>query len=399
MYNTKFILKNGKEIYPGYLDSEKRAAMKGMYGDAREYMRCGCRSDIQLYYRISEKLSIYPEHNDYKHDKNCSRYRTPDGKQERQTAYVVSEEDGEVTAYLKFNPKNLNVSEEEETDQCNDVSEEEEQEEENIEIEGESSESQPKEKKEPKLSLPSLIRCINVDTFSERVLSGKDVISKEQFSKLVYFRMSKVKINGMKKKLGELTLENDGVRFFYSPFAGCEIQEGKGVKKCYIKTVAPSGEIFRNFTFAEIYEKAYKDFVKRYGMEPNENTMISGFQYYMKPRKGIKYKLLGRIHLFQVSDCGLYARSELERETFDSILQMTKETKAVKFWIPAEDEGIGGIIESETVKKKTLILFRTNKKQVTSFDNEVYEPLIIGFDEPFIKENYLSKVERMEEDE
>lgn len=398
MYNTKFVLKNKREIYPGYLDLEKRKQIKEQFGNEREYMWCGCCNDTKLFYRLSKSFSIYPEHNNYVHEKSCSRYRTLDGKKERQTAYMVSEEDGEVTAFLKFNPKKLDLKEAEETEQDNAVSEEPESEEENnLEIEGESSKDKNGKKEEPKLTLPSLIRCINVDTFSARVLNGKSVLSREQFSKMVYFRMAKVTISGMHKKLGELTLEKDGVRFFYSPFAGCEIKKDKGMNKCYIKTVSPNGDIFRNFTFLEIYEKEYKKFLKRYGCEPDEHTMIAGFQYYMKTRGGTKYKLFGRIHLFQVSDCGIYARSVLEKQTFDSILELMKEKESIRFWIPAEDEDIGGILEYGSVQKKRLLLFKTNKKQVISFNSDIYEPLLVEPEVPFEKEIYLSEVENREE--
>lgn len=68
MYNTKFLLENGVEIYPGYLSPERRKKLKERFADTKHFMRCGCRPDANLYYRISENLRIYPEHNNYKHD-------------------------------------------------------------------------------------------------------------------------------------------------------------------------------------------------------------------------------------------------------------------------------------------------------------------------------------------
>ena len=100
MYNTKFILESGQELYPGYLSTEQRQNIKNKYGNRKGYMRCGCKSTEPLFYRISEDCKIYPEHNNYHHDKSCCRYKNVTGLQERQTAYVINDETGDVTAYL-----------------------------------------------------------------------------------------------------------------------------------------------------------------------------------------------------------------------------------------------------------------------------------------------------------
>lgn len=67
MYNTKFILKNGQFLYPGYFSKENRAKLRERYKNEREYMKCGCRPEAELFYRISEDGKIYPEHNNYEH--------------------------------------------------------------------------------------------------------------------------------------------------------------------------------------------------------------------------------------------------------------------------------------------------------------------------------------------
>lgn len=243
MYNTKFIMDSGKEIYPGYLDKETRMNLKNQYGNKKQYMWCGCRKDKKLYYRISEDLKIYPEHNNYEHEKQCSRYQASDGMKERQSGYMVDEQSGEVTTFLKFNPKNLNLEEEVEKEEAESTVEESEEEEsnENLVVDKDENCVEKKEKKEPKLSLESLIRCMNVDTYTERVLKGKELLTKEEFSRLVYIRMNNIKISGMRKKIGELTLETDGVRFLYAPFAGCSIKKEKGLSKCYIRTIGKEG--------------------------------------------------------------------------------------------------------------------------------------------------------------
>ena len=87
MYNTKFILDNGKELYPGYLEKENREHIKMQYAGRRGFMRCGCKPSENLFYNISEDLRIYPEHNNYQHDFFCCRYKDNAGKESRRTAF------------------------------------------------------------------------------------------------------------------------------------------------------------------------------------------------------------------------------------------------------------------------------------------------------------------------
>ena len=61
--NTKFILKTGEFIYPAYLDKTHRLELKNKFGNGYGYMRCGCRPDENLFYRISEDGKIYPDIN------------------------------------------------------------------------------------------------------------------------------------------------------------------------------------------------------------------------------------------------------------------------------------------------------------------------------------------------
>ena len=255
MYNTKFILSDGEEVYPGYFDKDKRKELREQFGDRREYMWCGCKN--KLFYRISEDLKIYPEHNNYEHDRYCSRFRTDTGEEERKTGYVINEEDGTVTAFLTFNPKNLDLNEKVEKEEDNpDISEEElEDGEEEAIIEKDEGITKKEEKKEPKLTLSSLVRSINVDTFTEKILNNRNVDSRETFSKLVYYRMKKVRVSRMKKAIGELSLENDGVRFVYVPFAGIIKKEDKGLTKCYIENIGPNGKVFKNFIFPDTLKK------------------------------------------------------------------------------------------------------------------------------------------------
>lgn len=395
MYNTKFVLNNGSELYPGYLDENKRKELKDLFGDKREQMRCGCKSSEKLYYRISEDLKIYPEHNNYIHDPCCSRYRDPlTGKAERMTAYIVNEDNGEVTTYLAFNPKDFNLNEniekEEDNPEINDLDDSNEESE--VIIAKDESLSQKAEKKEPKLSLSSLVRSINIDTYTEKILKGSNISSRDMFSKAVYYRMKKVKASRMNKAIGDLTLENDGVRFIYYPFSGAYINEDRGLTKCYFNTIGSDGKIYKNLVFQDTMDKAIKEFSKTYGIEPDQDTMLAGFQYLKKSRSNVIYRVLGRVHLFQVSGIGIYCRSLSEKNAIDFICEIANTDSNIKFWIPAEDENIGGIIQVRGKAKKILLLFRTKKSERVSFDTLLYEPLVVSGDEPVTRERFYEIV-------
>lgn len=397
MYNTKFILVDSKEIYPGYLDMERREALKEQYKNKKEFMWCGCRSDLKLFYKISEDLRIYPEHNNYEHGCHCSRYRTASGEQVRRTAYVVDEENGQVTTFLTFNPKNFNLNDSTEKDQDNpSLDDDVEESESELVLEKDEVLTSKEEKKEPQLSLGSLIRSINVDTFTEKVLNNRKIESKELFSRYVYHRMKQVRVSRMKKMLGDLSLEADGVRFVYLSLAGIIEKQDKGLTRCYIQNYGLDGKVFNNFIFPDTVRKAIKEFVKTYKMEPNKDTMMAGFQYYKKTKSKTAYKVMGRVHLFQVSNLGVYCRSLIEKEAFDSIHKICSENDDLKFWISPEDDSNGGIIQVKNKRKKILLIFRSKKNEYISYDSSIYEPLVIGTNEPFTEEGLQSIIESLE---
>lgn len=72
MYNTKLIMEGGAVIYPAYLDKEDKEKLYNEQGDRRGYLRCGCRPESNLFYRLSEDMRFYPEHNNYDHDRYCN---------------------------------------------------------------------------------------------------------------------------------------------------------------------------------------------------------------------------------------------------------------------------------------------------------------------------------------
>lgn len=377
MYNTKFILEDGKELYPGYLDREQRKLIKEKYKEEREYMHCGCKTTNKLFYRISEDLKIYPEHKNYIHDVYCCRYKDELGNSSRQTAYVINDDDGEVTVYTSFDPKIFSNDEEVEKEYDNVVPEDSEEMLEEIIVGQDEDLLEKKERKEPKLSLDGLIRSINVDSFTEKVLNNRPIETIEKFSTYVYYRMKKVRLSRTKKSMGDLSLEKDGVRFVYLPYEGAVENTDKGYTRCYLQTKAEGGKIFNNFIFPETMEKALKKFDKQYGIEPNEHTVMAGFQYLKKNKANSAYKVMGRVHLFQVSDIGLYCRTMTECNVFNELHRIVKEDDNIRFWIPPEDENVGAIIGIKGKEKKILLIFKGKKSERVSYDPEIYVPLVV----------------------
>lgn len=384
MYNSKFILSDGKDVYPGYLSKEKRISLKNLYKDKKEYMRCACRPDAGLYYKISEDLKIYPEHKGYVHDRYCFRYTNPDGTNgERTTAYCI-DENGGVTVFTSFNPKEFTRStDSEENDKNLETMPDEDDNIIALELNTEeNTESQTESvKKEPKLGLEGLCRSINVDCFTDKALNHIAIEDRQKFSTFVYHRMKKVKLSRAKKAIGELSLENDGVRFIYTPYAGVSQDNGENYCRCYLLSKGPEGKVFKNFVYPEIAEKALKKFKKQYGIEPNEDTMMAGFQYIKKNKtNNSSYRVLGRVHLFQISEVGLYCRTIAEYNAFNDLHRITKNNNDIKFWIPPEDEGISAIIQLKGIEKKILMIYRSKKNEEMTYNPDIYIPLVLGKD-------------------
>lgn len=376
MYNTIFVLSDGSEIYPGYFtEKEKRSKLREKLINNEVRMSCGCKSNKELQYLISEDLRIYPAHNNYVHDALCSRNKKDN---DRKTAYVVDDEDGTVTAYLAFNPKAFELSSEEEVEEKTNVEETEETiEDEGIVVEKETQITQ-KEADPPKLTLEKLIRCINIDTYTDKVL--KEIEINDNFSKHVFHRMKQIRVSRMKKCIGDLTLELDGVRFIYTKYVGNLKEENNGVGKCYFITMGANGKQYKNFIFPDTMEKVLKKFKKTYGIEPDENTMLAGFQYTKKSRGGFTYKVLGRVHLFQTTNKGIYCQSLIEKNKFETLDEIVAENSNIKYWIPADDESIGGIIKVYGKRRKILLLFSKKTDELVKYDESMYVALVVSKD-------------------
>lgn len=244
-------------------------------------------------------------------------------------------------------------------------------------VEKEKQEKLVKEKKEPKLTLRDLIRSANVDCFTEKVMTSKKIESRNRFSGYVYHRMEKVRVSKNRTPIGELSLEKNGCRFIYYPFRGLREVTKNGSITCYIETEGMDGKIYTNFVSPTVLQKAAKKFVKTYGIEPDENTMVAGFQYLIKKR-GKAYRTLGRIVFFQVSQKGVFCRTMTELRAINELHSICENNQNIRFWIPPEDEKVGAIVEIKGVAKKILILFRSGFDEYISYDKSQYIPLVVG---------------------
>lgn len=179
----------------------------------------------------------------------------------------------------------------------------------------------------------------------------------------------------------------------YVPFAGICQSRNQDFSKFYMQTISADGKIFKNFTFPEIAEKAIKKFRKQYGTEPDSNTFLAGFQYIKKNKSNNNtYRVLGRVHLFQVSDIGVYCRSITELNTFNALHRITKRNNAVRFWVPPEDESVGAIIEINGHRKKILLLFRSKSSEKLSYNPDLYVPFVVDSSVPIIEKELYALV-------
>lgn len=404
MYNLKFTLSNGIEIFPAYLNAEWRRVLKKQIGNQSEVMWCSCRTDRKLYYRISENLHFYPEHNGYEHSPLCIRYHSEENK--RRTAIIRTDEET-ATIYLQFNPKNFtNTSVKASEDEEDDTLEEdinssaasiiETDTEEDLSSSLELDSGDPEENeilhldklkvesneyKEPRFNLATFIRCINHDTFTERVINSKPILSCDYFTNALFGRLKNLYISGIRKSVRELSLLDDGVRFFYAPFVRCDIKKSDYNISYNIVVKGNENKTYSLFTFGSIYEKALKRFHTQYGIEPNEKTMVAGFQYYPFSKRGTQYKVIGRLHLFQVSEHGLYCNSLFDQSCYNTIVSFIKDHSnyGLRFYIPTEEEElINGVLEIKGCNRKGIIILPSTKtsKEFT-IDKGLFEPMLL----------------------
>ena len=321
---TRLILSDGNVVYPNFASAEERSALRQKLADGKATMRCSCRSDEELLYGVSTDNRIYPLHTHYEHAQWCSRCQN-----ENRVAASTYDEEGNTTVYLKFDPKIFTPPREVRREEVETPDNEKDDATESVQTEP----SVKKKEKLPSFSLRQMVRCINHDTYSERIMTGKNaLLSEDYFTNAVLAHLKKVYVSGMAHSLRDLSLENDHISFFYAKVTGME-------KSALF--LQGSQRPYRRFVLEKVMEKAREEFFQLYDIYPDEiegsTVYAAGFAYKRISGKGTAYTCVGRLCFFLVSKNGLYAGSMYEKDTLDVLLAHTTRCGGV-FLFPDSDE-------------------------------------------------------------
>lgn len=331
LLSKELITKDGHKIYPTFLGPDEREALRDRYGNQREFMWCGCRSDTKLYYRISTDLKIYPEHNGYEHDAAC--IFSEQNKDRAKKAYIADAETGEVSVFLKFNPENFSTVSKTESFSS-----------------GSSSAHEEKIPEEEKyLSLEYFVRDLNTDSYNWRISTGKGPLSADYFAQLLYGRLKVVKFAGKSRSIRDYSLDRDSYSFFYVPYSGITMKSKDAeTTSYYMKVPGRDGKIFSWWIYGSLYERTEKRFVNRYGCTPDEavaaghKVVAAGFRYRrQKKNSNSTYDCVGKLVLFIVNKNGLFARTLQEKSNLDNILsyiQFDCKNTGISFYIADDDD-------------------------------------------------------------
>lgn len=328
---TRFILSDGSVLYPNFLSLEERQVLRERMETERLRMRCGCRDDEMLLYGVSSDYRLYPLHQGYEHATFCSRFQGG----ERTTPFLY-EDDGKTTVFLTFDPKVFTPASTRPTPERQDGAEDyvNEMDDDTVSL-PESGEGRKKEML-PCCNLRQLILQINRDTYSERVMNGKNgTLSEEYFKTAVLARCKNVYPSGMGKSLRALSLEDDRVCFIYGKVANCE--------GAAVFIYGSEGRTYRRFVPEDVMRRAQSAFEKAYGasiascIEEGISVYVSGFVYKKISRKGQKYTCFGRPNFFIVNKNGLMCESMLEMKVLDKVLSYTKKCGGT-FLFPDSDK-------------------------------------------------------------
>lgn len=359
---TRLILSTGEAIYPNFLSKEGRIQLENRMKAQGLTMRCACRMDLELFYGISLDYRIYPLHKNYEHAQWCSR-----NSSDKRNSACTYEDDGTATMFLKFNP--LSFSPPKEEKRKNEVTEEENgtTDEEVVGTESNQKENNPAQEKErlPDYSLRSMIKNINHDTYAYRMMSGKFAYLTEQyFLNAIIGRLKNIYIHGIDKSLRELNIHTDGTAFFYSKVI--EIKEKNLI-------LYGSEKPYSRFVLSSVLEKAIADFVKRYGVEPQQylkerTLMAAGFLYKRRNKFGKEYICIGRLCLFAITRNGLYADTLLERDVVEGLMIYAKYQEGQFLYPDTEDTAVNGILRFPRLNKEGyLYLYHKPREAQTPF--------------------------------
>lgn len=336
MLNRELMLRDGRIIFPSYMDKEERAVLKREYEDERHYAWCTCRDDVKLFYRLSKDLKFYPEEQGYLHAPGCIF-----SKEKEDSAYVQNAEEGGATVSLRFNPAEFHLIKENNS----------------FRYSKSSSDDEPSEA-DPTLALHEFVRSLNWDTFNEREALNKSLLSKDYFASSLFGRMKHVQISGLKKALRDYNLNDDGWQFFYNTYYGTDISSENGKKTVNLKFKLADGRDYTWFTYEKTYEAACKRFERMYAakVEDAENVVVAGIRYRRQSKhSGRAYNVIGRMCIFQVNENGIYARTAVEKKNLDVILGYQRGHSNVRYFLAgAADNYDGYYIKNGKTKKYIL---------------------------------------------
>ena len=320
---TRLLLSDGDVVYSNFASAEERSVLRQRLAEGGLTMRCSCRSDEELLYGVSADNRIYPLHTHYVHAQWCSRCQN-----ENRVVASTYDEEGNTTVYLKFDPKVFTPPREVKKEVVETPDNEKDDATESVPA----GPSVKKKEKLPSFSLRQLVQCINRDTYSKRIMSGKSaLLSEEYFMNALLSHLKKVYVSGMTHSLRDLSLEADHISFFYSKVVGIERSA------LYLQG---SQHSYRRFVLEKVMERAREEFLQLYGVYPDEVTdstvYAAGFAYKRISGKGTSYTCVGRLCFFLVSKNGLYAGSLYERDTLDALLSYTTKCGGV-FLFPDSD--------------------------------------------------------------
>lgn len=202
-------------------------------------------------------------------------------------------------------------------------------------------------------------RCMNIDSYMERLISTGVVLSRNYFLNAIRSRTKKIIIAGQNKSLRDLSLKYDRCCFFYGNF----ISLRKNDSGYWNLDIELGNKIYKYSIYEKIAEKTILAFQKSYsGDNPNKckNIMAAGFIYRRVSRKTLKdYYTIGRVHLFKTTtNEGIYCSNNIEFQIFNSFFRYKYyNNDNLQLYIPVQAEDYTCMIKSD---KRCGYIFQNN---------------------------------------
>lgn len=351
---TRLILSDGKILYPNFLSGEEKSALRERMAREDLTMRCSCRDDVELCYGVSADNKIYPLHNGYEHAPWCSRRQT-----EERTSPFVYEEDGTSTVFLTFDPVVFTPARMDSSERIEDAGEDADETDDATVKLPENTGDAGRGKKEmlPRCNLWQMIATVNRDTYSERLMNGKNaVLSEDYFTTAVLARCRMVYPSGGKKSLRALSLKEDHVAFVYGKVAKCEDSA--------VFIHGREDKIYRRFVPDNVMDRALKTFEVAYGktvgecVETEMPVYVSGFVYKKISRAGNIYTCFGRLCFFLTTRNGLFAGSMFEKDVLEKVFSYARSCGGTFLFPDSESAEHFGVLRISAQRKEGRIYLK-----------------------------------------